>query len=328
MKRKKCKLEEILGRKVNAPYQNQYQYVRGLVEEGKIQPVQSSEKNGKKPALYTKYWVFEEEKDYSAFVDELSYQIHSRIQIDYYMKHLDVYEIERENVLLLNDFLQKKSDRLLEPCSYNERCMEIWGYEKFLSKDYGKKLLEHCGWTMKDLNCYPTVEPFPYFTLNKKTPQKILIIENKDTFFSMRKCLMEGKEEIFGERVGTLIYGAGKRIISSFKEFLLGAEPYMLNEENEFLYFGDLDYEGIGIYENLADVFGKYGTLRPYLPAYRYMLKKREKVPKLPVTKENQNQNISTAFFSYFDKTTVDEMQDVLKSGLYIPQEILNITDF
>ena len=38
--------------------------------------------------------------------------------------------------------------------------------------------------------------------------------------------------------------------------------------------------------------------------------------------------HIGTEFFSYFDENTVRKMKDILESGRYIPQEILNTADF
>ena len=66
----------------------------------------------------------------------------------------------------------------------------------------------------------------------------------------MRNYLLNGHTEIFGAEIGTLIYGAGKGIIRSFQDFDLCAEPYMKHPKNTIYYFGDLDYEGIGIYES------------------------------------------------------------------------------
>ena len=64
----------------------------------------------------------------------------------------------------------------------------------------------------------------------------------------MRNYLLNGHTEIFG---------AGKGIIRSFQDFDLCAEPYMKHPKNTIYYFGDLDYEGIGIYENLAEKFSQ-----------------------------------------------------------------------
>jgi hypothetical protein len=135
-------------------------------------------------------------------------------------------------------------------------------------------------------------------------------------------------EEILGVRIGTLIYGAGKGIFRSFQDFDLCAENYMKHPENRILYFGDMDYEGIGIYENLAEIFQGRWKIEPFLPAYRAMLAKAEHTENLPTMKELQNRKISDSFFSYFEPGENRRMKEILKSGRYLPQEILNIRDF
>ena len=44
--------------------------------------------------------------------------------------------------------------------------------------------------------------------------------------------------------------------------------------------------------------------------------------------KEGQNRNIKDIFFSYFSTEQVKRMKEILEKGYYIPQEILNISDF
>ena len=58
------------------------------------------------------------------------------------------------------------------------------------------------------------------------------------------------------------------------------------------------------------------------------MLRKAESVKILPETKEKQNRNINSEFFSYFDKQIVCQMKKILEEDRYIPQEILNTMDF
>lgn len=325
---KRQSLEAILGEMNSAPYLEQYEYIKALLDAGKIKPVKSYGKNGKKPALYLEYRLVDEQKDYSALEHELLFETDIGITIDYYMHNLDVYAEEREAVRQLHDFLSKNKQLLQTAVSYNERSLQIWGFEKFLSQSKGKTILKHCGLDLDFLNCYSTTEPFAYFTLTRKTPQKLLIIENKDTFFSMRRHLLAGNDTILGEKFGTLIYGAGKRVISSFQQFALSAEPYMLHENNEFLYFGDLDYEGIGIYENLAACFRGQAEIKPFVAAYERMLTKSKTLPKLPNTKEGQNRQLQGVFFEYFSAMTQQNMQAVLEQDVYIPQEILTVLDY
>lgn len=325
---KRRTLEQLLEDKINAEYGEQYAYIMKLVAEERIKPVRTASKNGKKPALYLEYWLLEEAQDYSALKQELLYKLAPQIDITYYQHNLAAYAKERQDVLQLSNFLQKQVPLLAREASYNERSFQIWGREKFLLKGEGRKILKHCGLELAELNCYSTSEPFAYFALTRQTPQRILIIENKDTFFSMRRHLLAGNKLLFGEQISTLIYGAGKRVVSYFQEFAVSAEPYMLDAGNELLYFGDLDYEGLGIYETLAVSFAEQGSIKPFVPAYLAMLAKAGDYKQLPPTKEEQNRNLQGSFFNYFSAEVQKEMQNILQQDLYIPQEILTLLDF
>lgn len=325
---KRILLEELLESCQTDSYEEQYHYIMDLLEQGCIRPVKSAGTNGKKPALHCSYWKVEQKKDYSALEDELKYQLHPMISVDYYLSHLENYERDRDFVLLLNRYLREKRAQLSYTESLNERSFEIWQREKFLTKEQGRKIIGRCGLDIVFLNVYETAEPLAYYVHTRQTPQNLLILENKDTFYSMRRHLLGGGERILGERVGTLIYGAGKRILRSFGDFEFCVEPYMRNPENRIFYFGDLDYEGIGIYANLAEIFQHRWKIEPFIPAYLRMLSKALALAELPDTSEGQNRNISDSFFSYFLEEQIGQIRKILTRGKYIPQEILNISDF
>lgn len=325
---KRISLEELLKSYSRVSYDQQYHYVMDLLEQEKIKPVKSSGMNGKRPALFRSYWVLEQERDYSSLEEELKYQIHPMISVDYYLEHLENYQRDREFVLLLDKYLRGSQDLLAYPESVNERSFEIWQREKFLTREQGRRILKCCGLGMEDLNVYGTAEPLAYYSRTRMTPQNLLVLENKDTFYSMRRHLLEGKESIFGIEIGTLIYGAGKRILKSFGDFHFCVEPYMMEPGNKIYYFGDLDYEGIGIYENFAGAFRDCWQILPFIPAYEMMLSKAGQMASLPRTREGQNRNISGYFFSYFSWEQAGRMKEILDSDKYIPQEILNLSDF
>lgn len=325
---KRISLEELLESHSREPYEQQYRYIIKLLEQKRIKPVKSSGTNGKRPALQRSYWFIEPEKDYSVLEEELKYQLHPMISVDYYLAHMENYERDREFVLLLDRYLRSSQDLLDYPESVNERSFEIWQREKFLTREQGRRILKCCGLGMEDLNVYGTAEPLAYYSHTRSTPQNLLILENKDTFYSMRRHLLEEKKYIFGIEIGTLIYGAGKRILKSFGDFNFCVEPYMMEPGNCIYYFGDLDYEGIGIYENFAGAFRDCWNIRPFIPAYEMMLSKAGQMASLPKTREGQNRNISGHFFSYFTKKQVDKMKEILEGENYIPQEILNLSDF
>lgn len=325
---KRITLENLLKKESDAPYTLQYSRILQLMESGKIKPLKASGTNGKKPALYREYWLLEEKKDYHALTEELKYNLVPDISIDYYLSHPDIYEQDREWVLLLSEYLRSSKEKLEHPESVNERSFEIWGREKFLTREQGKRILKRCGVDIESVNIYRTAEPLAYYSHTRKVPQNLLILENKDTFYSMRRHLMEENKEILGMHIGTLIYGAGKGILRSFQEFDLCAEPYMKDAGNKIYYFGDLDYEGIGIYERLAETARSHWEIIPFKQAYEAMLKKAGEKKELPDTKEQQNRNILDQFFSYFGENCVKEMKRILENEKYIPQEILNINDF
>lgn len=328
---KRISLEELEKKARHPDYAQFCAYIYAQVESGKLKPVKASKTNGKKPALYREYWVAEPEADYSAYEEELKYQMSTKICVDYYLRHLKQYAQDREWVRMLNDYLLRLPDgQEAAPVSMNERSFQIWGREKFLQAEQGKRILKRCGieTAAAQLSYYETSEPLAYYSHHRRTPQPLLILENKDTFYSMRRHLLEGNDAIFGVPFGTLIYGAGKGILRSFQDFSFCVEPYMRAPENEVLYFGDLDYEGIGIYERLAQAFAPGRPIRPFTGAYRHMLQKARSVRQLPLSKEKQNRRISGRFFSYFPGQEAAAMKQILESGAYIPQEILNINDF
>lgn len=327
---KRISLEQLQKESRKDSYLEQYQYICGQIEQQKIKAVKNSPLNGKTPALHLSYWVIESKPDYGRQIEELRFQMVPAIRTDYYFNHLEVYRKEEKWVKLLNRYFLECGAAKQESVSINERSFQIWGREKFLQKGQGKQILAHCGVTLEQLNVYSTTEPLAYYSGSKRTPQTVLILENKDTFYSMRKHLINGRSRILGEEIGTVIYGAGKGILRSFEDFGFCVEPYINHEDNRILYFGDLDYEGIGIYERLEELFGKNRNLSPFVSAYEKMLQKSDicGMEFLPETSEKQNRNISGQFFRFFTDEITDRIQKILKAGKYIPQEIINITDF
>lgn len=327
---RRVKLDDLAAKYRLREYKELYTKVLELIDSKKIKPVKASGINGKSPALYREYWLIEESQDVTKYLEELNFQIVPAISTDYYKAHMDQYLQDRQWVLLLNDYLRNSKDQFMTQMSENERSFDIWHREKFLKQEQGKKILKRCGIDIQSLNLYRTTEPIAYYSATKQTPQNMLVIENKDTFYSMRKFLIDGNDKIFGEHIGTLIYGAGKGIIAAFSDFDISAEPYMTAQRNTIYYFGDLDYEGIGIYENFVAAYGEQYEIRLFVRAYEKMLSKAESIDRdsLPTTKEGQNRKIGSVFLSVFSQSQQTTIMDILAHDRYIPQEILNIEDF
>jgi len=300
-----------------------------LISEGILIPIKKNETNGKEPALPLAYWLKLVEEDNSFYIDEIKYKLSTKLDTSYYLKYISKYKEDREYVLRLSNFLSQSENKLKNMISLNERSFEIWGREKFLRSEGGKRIIKNLGLRRDVLNFYPTTEPLAYYSHSKKIPQNILIVENKDTFYSMRKHLLEDNKKILGIEISTLIYGSGKNIIRTLEDLEICAEPYVSDKNNTILYFGDLDYEGIIIYESMKRIFQNKYAIKPFVEGYIAMLEKYENMRfPLPKTKEGQNRNISDSFLGEFSHKCRDKFKEILSADEYIPQEILNIGDF
>lgn len=331
-KRKKLLLTDLIQSHKHLSYEELYRYICQKIDEGSLLPITTSGVNGKKPALYQKYWQVSEVPDYNEIQQELQYVLHPSLDISYYEKHPQNYQEDRDYILKLNNYFTSKKGLLTRQETVNERSFEIFGREKFISRQGGRKLLSRLGIQEEKLCFYETSEPMSYYTCHKNTPQNFVIIENKDTFYSMRKHLIEKDTTIMGLDVGTLIYGSGKGIHKTFEDYANGVEPYFKAKGNQVYYFGDLDYEGIEIYESFAKNYQeKYGiTIKLWTDAYVNMLKKAEQWLRedLPDTKEGQRPQAAEMFLNNFPKEVQAQILDLLNLRKYIPQEILNEHDY
>ena len=152
------RLDQVLGKKTREPYEEQCRYVGQLIDSGKIKPIDTFPKNGRKPPLFLEYRVLDEKEGYAELEEELLHRTDSMISVAYYLHNPEVYIREREAVRMLNDYFKKEAIKMPEPASYGERSLEIWGDKNFISRGPGKRVLKHCGLTTGSLNCFPKAE--------------------------------------------------------------------------------------------------------------------------------------------------------------------------
>ena len=305
-----------------------YDEVNKLIDEGRINIIKSSGGNGRKPGLYMKYRIIRDEEELKQYVDEIEYKLSTRFDVSYYRNHLKKYTEHRKYILMLNDYILNKKEKLQNYISMNERSFEIWHREKFLQKEEGKTILKNLKFDITELNFYETSEPLAYYSKCRKIPQNILIIENKDTYYTFRKHLINNDGNVLGKEIDTVIYGGGKNIIKAFNDFDISVEDYIADRRNTLYYFGDLDYEGIIIYESFLQKAEQKYNVYPFVEGYIKMIDKynSDKI-NLPATKEGQNRNIKGSFLDRFNDEYKKKIKDILEADLYIPQEIINIDD-
>lgn len=327
MKKTKIGLKDIVDAHPEMDYLQLYEYIMQMVDNGELLPVKRAKTNGRKPALPLSFWkIREEQDDYAEVYEELDYRLNPQLHTEYYRKNPQAYLKDRDKILLLSNYLDCHSELLKIPETMNERSFEIFHREKFFQEEGGLNFCKRLGISREMLGFYETSEPLSYYSRSKKTPQNILIIENKDTFYDIRRYISQ-TGSILGKEFDTVIYGAGKGIWSTFADYVNQAEEYF-GADNRLYYFGDLDYEGILIYEHL--VKGNQIQIALFKRAYEKMIEKAQSagIENLPDTKQGQNTGIGNVFINSFCEKIQSEIWNILKSGKYIPQEILNEHDW
>lgn len=287
---------------------------------------------GRKPGtfggLYRKYRILDvrETKD-DALVAKIIRNIAYPASLDYYIKNPQDFLTDRTAIEAISDFLKKGYKDLV---TVNERAYELFGDEKFFkggekSRSRGETALKRLGLDYSSIGCIETPEPFFSFQKKdffQKESRNIYIIENKDTFWSFKKQTMDSPSKLEADM---LIYGEGKKIISSFRF----VDEYDIDPGSDtFIYFGDLDPEGVNIYCELREQYTRYKIV-PFFEGYKAILKiglERVGGPaKTPRHQRVSRENID-GFLTGFDDTAGMKIKKLLTDGCYIPQEALSAT--
>ncbi len=299
--------------------------VRQLIEDALLLPV------GRKPnttgGLYSKYKIVDEIKPKDdELVPEMVRTIVLPAKLDYYLKNTRDYIKDKEIITIISDFLRQTK---FETVTVNERAYELFGDEKFFKgegkdRSRGELILKRLGLNYQNIGCKETLEPF--FSFAKKDfylhhERKIYIIENKDTFWSFKENVMDGTAAV---TVDMLIFGEGRKILSSFK-FI---EEYEINPNtDEVFYFGDLDPEGINIYSELAVGYPEYRII-PFYAGYEAMLDIGLKRPSAVVRKRQIIKAVNIKrFLAGFNQELAEKLNELFTSGCYIPQEALSAVE-
>lgn len=216
------------------------------------------------------------------------------------------------------DFLKKGKPAV--PLSVNERSIEIFGNEKYLASPECKQILNQHKISIGLFNVYSTPEPFIYYNTHYNS-KDALIVENKDTWYTMRKLLKE-YNSICGFDFGAIIYGEGRKIQSSF-EYMEADDTRDIHDINTFYYFGDIDSSGIDILYKLRERYPQY-SIFPFEPGYAFLYKNRRrgrtKELQMPVPISIQEVRV----LDFLGEDAVNDIFTICNHDYIIPQELLN----
>lgn len=301
-------------------YSELVEYIEELIKDGILMPVKvKNNTNGRIPFLFMKYRIVKDVGKLNSLEIEIK-SLAPELRVDKYLKNKDIYEKHREYLLVLDDFFKTKRYKLDIKLSKNERAYQIWKYEKFLDSPIGKSILSYNELEEK-LNYYLTPEPFFDYILTNKPNMTMLIIENKDAWYSFRKVMKEFRKcKIFNCEIDGIIYGEGNKITAP--EAVQNYEREMLNSKALFWYWGDIDFAGVDMYQRMK-VVNPNCNIKLFTKIYEKMLDivlTPQQIHKI----QNKNVKLSEFFYEFENDIYRNRLEEVFKNNCYIPQEVLN----
>ena len=299
--------------------------VSELIDASILEPVKNSGHNGNlRYPLFKKYRILVK-AELSEDVEKQMRQLHPALcKSGYLSSHVQEYLKHREVIDCLNAFFFSKKAR--EPISRKERSFEIFGREKVLDNPAVKSLLRHLEISESDLGFYNTPEYcFHDYIPERKNDLTLLICENKDIWFNIRRCMFEDRfKSLFGVAIDGVVYGNGNKV-SNKAGALVEYVRFMGNPNVTFLYWGDIDREGFDIFRRTRDVNDSL-NIELFIPGYRKMIERAQSIC-LEDSPSSKKEGVS--FENLFEGFSAEErhfLNRVLEENKLIPQEIIPYT--
>ena len=205
--------------------------------------------------------------------------------------------------------------------SRRERSFSIFGEEKEL--DNHLRLLESIGISGDTLQYYETPEQcFSDYIPVRKREMTLLICENKDIWFNIRRLMYESEANtLFDTHIDGVIFGQGNDITG--KDKFCSYADYLGADEVRFLYCGDIDRAGFDIYLRLCKAAEEL-HIELFLPAYQKMLELSRNI-QLP-NSEDKRCIIPemSEMLLMFQTDEQNQITQILQDNKRLPQEILS----
>lgn len=292
-------------------YKEFAEIILDLEQQGVLKRIKAAKTNNKLIPLGLKYTINKGPlmNQYHERLQKKQFELHSAIRLDTYFK-LDpvMYEKDLPFIIKINNYITEKG---LPKMKYiPELSFELVNDEKWIDEKNGKGLLKRIGlWEKLELN--DRIDPVAFAINPLRFNDKVnrhLIIENKTPFLHVMETLEKSK-------YATVIYGQGWKITSSIKLFekQLGTE-----KKNQYYYFGDLDAEGLSIFDTLSRIID-------VVPADEFYISLFQKQSYKGKMGQRYNQEAIRNFSAYFkSQTYTDLIENNIKSHHYQPQELLS----
>lgn len=297
-----------------------YSVISNLISEGILLPVRSSGTNGNRlKPLYLKYKIAPLKEDPEQYITQIQ-RLHPKLIANGYLSKKPLEYKKREDFILsLNKYISNPVDRNF--MSRRERSLVIFGDEKAL--DNNLSFITALGLTGSDLFYYTTPEQCFADYIPKRSDEMVLLIcENKDIWFNIRRLMFEGnKNIIFGTHIDGVIFGDGNEVTGKGK--FSGYAEYLCSDRVSFLYCGDVDRAGFDIYLRLKKEAESL-NISLFVPLYKKMLELCS-VDLLPCSDDRRSINIDmTEILPLFTGQEQERINEILDLNKRLPQEIIN----
>lgn len=299
-----------------------FSVVDALQHESLLEPVLSSHTNGNRIyPIYLKYRITLPAKSFETELTEIS-KLHPSLQTGGMLQSRpEVYQKYRDRFQLLDQYLfVNGTDRI--PVSRKERSFEIFGEEKFLDDTNFCRLLEKLGMGKERLAFYDTPEYcFNDFIPERKAAMTLLICENKDIWFNIRRRMFEDNAgSLFGVPIDGVVYGCGNQV--SQKNALTAYTAFMGGGKISYLYWGDIDRAGLNIYlslrKNNPDL-----DVSLFIPAYEEMLNLAKEMRIPDSTDMREILGDYQQIYDQFPENNREYLKENIRGNKRIPQEII-----
>ena len=315
--RKRITLEE-LSRFCTDP-EHLYEQIKELTDNGALAPVKSSGTNGnQKNPLFMRYNICIE-NTIQVSPDEI-YALYPRLSANGYLLRNRMQYINNKAFLCcLSEWLTNHESN--DMMSRRERSFAIFGEEKEL--DNHLRLLETIGISGDTLRYYETPEQcFSDYIPVRKREMTLLICENKDIWFNIRRLMYESEANtLFDTHIDGVIFGQGNDITG--KDKFRSYAAYLGADTIRFLYCGDIDRAGFDIYLRLCKAAEEL-HIELFLPAYQKMLELSRNI-QFPDSEDNRCIIPEMSdILPMFPADEQNQITQILQDNKRLPQEILS----
>ena len=298
-----------------------FEIISILSEQQILSPIKISKTNGNRLyPIYSKYKVSLPQETYETELKEID-ALHPLLQSNSYL-HANPKEYKKYRILIqkLDRYLFSRSGKEIA-ISRKERSFEIFDEEKTLDDKTFSALLERIGIASNVLAFYDTPEYcFNDYIPDRKAQMTLLICENKDIWFNIRRMMFENNAtNIFDTHIDGVVYGCGNKVsgigaLTKYTEFI--------GSEVKYLYWGDIDRAGLNIYLSAVRVNPKI-DIKLFVPAYEEMLRLAQ-TKNLPDSNDERNriENYSQ-IFDLVDQNLRNLFKQSIQNNKRIPQEII-----